>query len=183
MLHLRRSAEPERTRVLDLFKGCLGFVCSNGGYEEFVVEDYHETFCDLLRAACEGSDEDILSRMNSGESDYCVTFLRCLIGAIMCGKEDFFLSFLPDVFQMRQYVRSEIDVMGRESEETSIMALADFTRLTVRVENLDLTLPKESAATDTVIPTNAHFFPLDGTNENVAMILLYRPGHFDLLIN
>lgn len=100
----------------------------------------------------------------------------------MCDRQDVFLSFLPDVFNMREHVRAEIDVMGRESDETSIMALSDFARLTCRVENLDLTVPKDCAASDASIPTNSHYFPLDGSSENVAMVLLYRPGHFDLLI-
>ncbi len=69
------------------------------------------------------------------------------------------------------------------SEETSVMALADFSRLTVRVENLDLSIPKDYTATDAVIPTNSHYFPLDAeAGKDVAMTLLYRPGHFDLLL-
>jgi ubiquitin thioesterase protein OTUB1 len=182
MLHLQRSSKEEQERVLALFANALDFVCSSGGYESFVVEDFWETFVDMLRSACRSSEDEILERMNGMDSDCCVTFLRCLIGAVMCEKQDLFLSFLPDVFSMRDYVRSEIDVMGRESEETSVMALADFSRLTIRVENLDLSIPKENQATDSVIPTNSHYFPLDASTENIAMVLLYRPGHFDLLV-
>jgi hypothetical protein len=63
------------------------------------------------------------------------------------------------------------------------MALADYSRLTIRVEYLDLSIPQGSKAGDSEMPTNSHFFPLGATEERVAFVLLYRPGHFDLLLN
>ncbi len=114
MLHVKRSGQEERQRVIDLFNGCLDFVCAKGGYEAFVVEDFFDTFMELLRFACGSSEDEILDRLNGMESDCCVTFLRCVIGAVMCDREAVYLSFLPDVFNMRTYVRAEVDVMGRE---------------------------------------------------------------------
>lgn len=62
------------------------------------------------------------------------------------------------------------------------MALADYSRLTIRVEYLDLSVPQGCKATDPEMPTNSHFFPLGAAEDRVAFVLLYRPGHFDLLL-
>ncbi len=79
------------------------------------------------------------------------------------------------------------------------MALADYTSLTIRVEYLDLSVPQGCKVShsafsaslirwnleqpgDSEMPMNSHFFPLGASDDKVAMVLLYRPGHFDLLL-
>ncbi len=77
---------------------------------------------------------------------------------------------------MREYVRQEIEPLNRESEETSLMAFALGTGVSFAVEYLD--------QSGSPTATNSHVFrpPSAPETDPVAFTLLFRPGHFDLLI-
>ncbi len=117
LLHLRVAEAAERARLTELFKGSLEYACSQGGYEQFILEDFHDVLMERLAAAMAAgaTEESVLEEMRTAElSDYCVMFMRCLVGAVMCQRQDQFLSFLPDVARIRDYVKAEIEPMGRE---------------------------------------------------------------------
>ncbi len=117
LLHLRKTDATERARLTELFRGSLEYACSQGGYEQFILEDFHDVLMERVEAAgAEGaSEESVLEQMRTAElSDYCVMFMRCLVGAVMMQRQEQYLSFLPDVARMRDYVKSEIEPMGRE---------------------------------------------------------------------
>merc|ERR1711991_333087 len=182
LLFLRNHATTtEGKRLLEALKGSLKFACEHG-YEEFILEDFHDVFIEAAEAAIKApSDNAVLEQMAVAEtSDYVVMFLRCLVGAYMKSRPELFLSFLPDVVSMADYVKSEVEPMGRESEETSIMALTDYLRVGVRIEYLDLSVAEGSQKSDDVMPTNTHIFPLEPA-DGIAFTMLYRPGHFDLV--
>ena len=183
LLHLRRADEKEKERLTSLFKSTLTFCVANG-YEEFIVEDFVEAFQEMMVAALKAdSDDAVLEIMRGPESEYAVMLFRCVIGASMRHKSEFFHSFLPEnIGSVEEYIKEEVDPMNHESEETGILALADYTGYALKIENLDLTLPKGASADDAVIPTNSHTFPLEPLNPTVACTLLFRPGHFDLLM-
>lgn len=77
---------------------------------------------------------------------------------------------------MREYVRQEIEPLNRESEETSLMAFALGTGVPFAVEYLD--------QSGSPTATNSHIFRAPGSSESdpVAFTLLFRPGHFDILV-
>jgi hypothetical protein len=117
LMHVRTADEAERARVTQLFRDSLEYAVSQGGYERFILEDFHEVLLEQLEAAAAPgcSEASVLERMRAAEtSDYCVMFLRCVVGAALCHHQDLYLSFLPDVASMRDYVKAEIEPMGRE---------------------------------------------------------------------
>jgi len=76
--------------------------------------------------------------------------------------------------------------MGRESEQVSIMALAEYLRVGVRITYLDgrscppavIKLPAFPVSVDAGCSGG------DGagaTSMNIEVSLLYRPGHYDIL--
>ena len=182
LLHLRKSSALEQEEILATFQEALKF-CAAHGYEEFIVEDFHEMWLEIMHESirCE-SDESVLEIMrDDSKSSYAVMLFRCIIGASMRASSESYLSFLPDVSDIDSYVKEEIDPMGRESEESSILALSSFAKLTISIQYLDLSIPPGASASDSVIETNAHIFPLEGQSATPAFTLLYRPGHFDLI--
>lgn len=182
LLHLLRSPSSERSRVMNTLQSLLS-LCVSQGYEEWLVEDFHEALLEEAKKAVEegATEEGVVERARSAEtSEWCVMLLRCVAGAKMMEAEERYGSFVGA--DVKTYVKQEVEPMGKESEETSIMALCEAVGLKVKIEYLDLSGDAQKAQQEDEVQTNSHLFPLQDAPEQIAFTLLYRPGHFDLLI-
>ena len=172
-LYLSRCPKEEKDRIMKIIQDTLKYAVS-GGYDEFILEDFSEVMIEEATFALTAKEEDIVARLQQKEtSDYVVMFLRFVIAVYMKDHAENFISFIPEATDMAQYVRSEIEPMGRESEETSIIALSSYFGIGIKVEYLD--------QTETQGKTNFHVFPFEHKGDP-AFVLLFRPGHFDLII-
>lgn len=78
-----------------------------------------------------------------------------------------------------QFCRSCVEPMGEESDHVHIIALSDALGVPVRVVYLD----QSGDMNDKPVTVNKHDFIPEGMNTAVDpdVILLYRPGHYDIL--
>lgn len=127
--------------------------------------------------ADDATEKDLLARVGQDKetSDYCVMFIRFFLATILLENADTMISFVPDATNMREYVRREIEPMNTESEELSLIAFS-HVGVSFKVEYLD-----QSGAPNS---TNFHVFRPPGASEAdpIAFTLLFRPGHFDVLV-
>ena len=83
------------------------------------------------------------------------------------------INFLPPPFEdVAQFCSSEVETMGRESEEIHIVALATFLQVNLQVAHLD------QSQTSAV---NFHPYTYSQDTQDPFFTILYRPGHYDLL--
>lgn len=155
---------------------------STNQWAEFVVEDFYEAFLEEVNLCIEGKQTEagLIERLqDKSVSDYCVMFMRFFMATIMLENEETFISFVSNYPTMRDYVRAEIEPMNTESEELSLIAFA-HVGVTFSVEYLDQSGSPES--------TNHHIFRHGGggggdeQSGGSAFTLLFRPGHFDVLV-
>jgi hypothetical protein len=179
LLNALRTIPAVRATVLSVLRGSCARALVQG-YSEFVIEDFYDAFMEEVeRCVCENpvqTEEELITRLNDEEtSEYCVMFMRFFISTILLENAETYLSFIPEATSMRAYVRAEIEPMKRESEELSLIAFS-HVGVAFAVEYLD-----QSGSNDS---TNSHVFRPPGAPETdpVAFTLLFRPGHFDILV-
>ncbi|XP_028395919.1 ubiquitin thioesterase OTUB1-like [Dendronephthya gigantea] len=143
------------------------------GFPSFTVEDFHDTFMELVDRVGEKItvDELLTVFQDEGMSNYIVVYLRLLTSAQLQKKEDFFENFIEGSQTMKDFCSQEVEPMSRESDNIHIIALSDATGVCIRIEHLDRSGPDSSV--------NHHDFPDDGSKPMIY--LLYKPGHYDIL--
>lgn len=167
-------------------------------YSTFVFEDYLEMFVEELRAVKQHDEQYFLSFFqdfsNAERSDFplffrvpfsiltppsssdcsIVLFLRFLTSAELRTNADTYIHFLPPPFaDVEHFCGSEVETMGKESEEIHIVALATFLQVNLRVAHLD--------QSDTTGKVNFHPYTYSPDTQDPFFTILYRPGHYDLL--
>uniref|UniRef100_A0AAV2KR89 ubiquitinyl hydrolase 1 n=2 Tax=Knipowitschia caucasica TaxID=637954 RepID=A0AAV2KR89_KNICA len=140
------------------------------GFTEFTIEDFHNTFMDLIEV-CEKQQnlQDLWSSFNDQNvSDYMVVYLRLLTSGYLQRKPSFFQHFIEGGRSIKEFCQQEVEPMSRESDHIHIIALAAALNVTIRVEYMDRGDGE----------VNHHTFPEGG---DPRIFLLYRPGHYDIL--
>ncbi|XP_065661435.1 ubiquitin thioesterase OTUB1 isoform X2 [Hydra vulgaris] len=143
------------------------------GYSSYTVEDFHETFMDVLEIAKKEKNlQEIIKVYNEqGYSDYFVVFLRLMVSCYLQENEEFYSAFIEGHTNMKDFCSQEVEPMAKESDHIHIIALTNILKTTVQVEYMDRGGHKDLV--------NHHNFPDDGSKP--AIYLLYRPGHYDIL--
>jgi len=108
-------------------------------------------------------------------SNSIVVHLRFTSSAYLRLNADEYMPFLEDGTDMETYCRSNVEAFGRESEEIHIIALSKALRVQVQVVYLDGSLQGGGEA------TVHEFNGADGEEVIGRIVLLYRPGHYDIL--
>jgi|AntRauTorckE5430_2_1112549.scaffolds.fasta_scaffold00290_3 ubiquitin thioesterase protein OTUB1 len=175
-LYLEKGDELQR--VLTYVKSSIDTV-EAFGYDRFAVEAFHEEMVDLLGAVASAQSFEVIHQMLNEEnatSDYCVWYLRVITAAYMKADADRFIHFLddPNYFDVETFCQREIDPMGRETTMVGVLALAEAFNVTVKIEYLD---GREMVDEKLV----KHSFGSEGSA--LTLIMLYRPGHYDILYN
>jgi len=145
----------------------------NLGYSAYTVEDFLETFLEILDVVRKGQNMDELMEVynNQSYSDYLVVFLRLMVSCYLQSNEDFYSAFIEGHASMKEFCSQEVEPMGIESDHIHIIALTSSVNTTVQVEYMDRGGDESKV--------NSHQFPDDGSTPQIH--LLYRPGHYDVL--
>ncbi|XP_064425740.1 ubiquitin thioesterase OTUB1b [Latimeria chalumnae] len=141
------------------------------GFTEFTIEDFHNTFMDLIELVeKQASVTDLLNAFNEQSiSDYLVVYLRLLTSGYLQRESHFFEHFIEGGRTVKEFCQQEVEPMSKESDHIHIIALAQALNVSILVEYMDR---GEGGS------TNHHIFP-EGSDPKVY--LLYRPGHYDIL--
>eukprot|EP00108_Taenia_solium_P007780 TsM_000548700 transcript=TsM_000548700 gene=TsM_000548700 len=156
---------------------CKEFLISVG-YTEFTVEDFHEQFTGMVeKLVLQGSQlselEDLFN--NQSYSDYYVVFLRLSVSSYMQRNESFYSNFISNDKTVRRFCETEVEPMGLECDNVHVAALALAMDVPIKIENCQqsgdlnkLEFPgRENASA--------------GERAAAPVVLLYRPGHYDIL--
>jgi ubiquitin thioesterase protein OTUB1 len=145
------------------------------GYASSVIDDLMEPFVAVLQEIKEGTvktSEDVRSVFNNASrSDYIVVFLRLVTSCHLQKNSEFFSAFMEDGITIKDFCKSEVEPMYKESDHIHIIAITETMKLGVRINYLD----RGGSATK----VNVHDFPEGIANPSIH--LLYRPGHYDVL--
>ena len=199
------TAASEFKRIKDQIVNSLKWVCQYG-YDEMTIDMFHEELVDLFdsieTAVSSNSDStaDIKAKQQQQElhtklneenstSDYCTWYLRVLTSAQMKSNPDRYLPFLLADYDLHNcmdvptYCSREVEPMGKECGMVTVAALAECLDVKVVIEYMDGRLVKKSNGEDVVV--NHVFGQVDDDEEEkddrICLILLYRPGHYDIL--
>ncbi|KAK7797834.1 hypothetical protein U0070_012751 [Myodes glareolus] len=141
------------------------------GFTEFTIEDFYNTFMDLIeQVEKQTSVADLLASFNDqSTSDYLVIYLRLLTLGYLQWESKFFEHFIEGGRTVKEFCQQEVEPMCKESDHIHIIALAQALSVSIQVEYMD----RGEGGT-----INPHIFP-EGSVSKVY--LLYRPGHYNIL--
>ncbi|KAJ3995974.1 peptidase C65 Otubain-domain-containing protein, partial [Lentinula boryana] len=160
------------------------------GFERMVFEDFYEVLIELVKNVIapdvSGStltDVALLEKFqNPEESNSIVVYLRMLTSAQIRLDPDNFAPFLfhPELgepMEIREFCEHFVDAAGKEADHVQMTALSRMLRINVDVAYLDGR--GSSGQVDFV-----KFQPEEtsGTAASSPISLLYRPGHYDILV-
>lgn len=128
---------------------------------------------------------------SGGLADMGVMLLRLLTSAELRSRADFFTPFVLGqdddnrICDVPSFCARRVEPMGCESDHVHIVALTDALGVGVRVEYLDRS-EEEGAAEGGGGGSgggnpNHHDFVPEGAGSPPSVVLLYRPGHYDIL--
>ena len=153
-----------------------------------------------LRELEAASSED-----SGGLADMGVMLLRLLASAELRSRAEFFAPFVlgalgdggdddPRVCDVPSFCSRRVEPMGCESDHVHIVALTDALGVAVRVEYLDRSEEEEAGGGGSGgggsggggsggggSSPNHHDFVPEGASAPPRVVLLYRPGHYDIL--
>ena len=175
----------------------------SAGFEEMVTEDFLALFVGQLEWVVSGgaTADALLQRFRDPETSNGVVFLlRLAISAEMRRRDEFYAPFLEHPDGVPGFCRANVEPMGEECDHPHIMALCSALRIRLRVEYMDgrsddvshidfePLIDDEPVTDDTDIDDTL----LDDTlyslgdpeedEKHQSACLLYRPGHYDILI-
>jgi len=148
-------------------------------YSEIAFETFYDMFIELLDDLFTKSRDEILQLFSEegGNSDYYTWYMRLITSVSMKLDVERYIPFidLPDI---DTFCKSEVEPMGKECEQPQIIALTTYLGIKVRIEYLDGKPFEEEKGL-------SHMkFPDPDSNSSFApVVLLYRPGHYDILIH
>ncbi|EFJ35028.1 hypothetical protein SELMODRAFT_80751, partial [Selaginella moellendorffii] len=187
---LEAEDEREAARVLQNVEQCRNALVSLG-YAEFTFEDFLAIFVEQVENALPGKPTSmsigtLVERCRDQYiSNYVIMFFRFVTSSEIRRRAEFFEPFILGISSttVDQFCKSSVEPMGEESDHVHIIALTDALGVPVRVVYLDRSICDNGKTTD----VNHHDFIPGGADaeeqrrENPHVVLLYRPGHYDIL--
>ncbi|KDQ54548.1 hypothetical protein JAAARDRAFT_397855 [Jaapia argillacea MUCL 33604] len=157
------------------------------GFQKLVYEDFYETFVSIIKQIVEPDRLDhsnltpalLLEAFQSPEvSNSVVVFLRLLTSAQIRTDPDSYADFLfnPELGEPmapREFCESFVEAVGKEADHVQMTALSRALNVNFSVAYLD------GRSKDGTVD----FVQFDSGNDygSEPMVLLYRPGHYDIL--
>jgi len=178
--HVLKNIEQCKKALLDL------------GYAEFTFEDFFSIFIELLESVIPGRDSSIsidtlIERSRDPlVSNYVVMFFRFVTSGEIRRRTDFFGPFIMGVSNgtVDQFCKTSVEPMGEESDHVHITALSDALGVPIRVVYLDRSscdVGKTEVNHHDFIPSNWLLKEAGSETIEPSVVLLYRPGHYDIL--
>jgi ubiquitin thioesterase protein OTUB1 len=173
------------------------------GFEWIAIQDFYEIFVEELekvhpdkRNASKEQDSGqaiaLTELVSTFQTDYqsnaIVVYLRFITSAYLKVNSENYLPFIiSDGYEnMDQFCVSQVEAIGRESDEIHIIAICKALQLQVTVAYLD-GRPNFAGGNedkdDSLMMANLYNFP-DSEYKSPFLppiYLLYRPGHYDIL--
>eukprot|EP00250_Pteridium_aquilinum_P033915 c6635_g1_i1 orf=85-921(+) len=184
---LDTNNKSEAARAKDSVEKCKQTLLDLG-HSEFTFEDFLASFTDQLDGVQDGSlrvDKLVESSRDQSVSDSVVMFFRFITSGEIRKRADFFEPFIFGTSGMtvQQFCRTSVEPMGEESDHVHIIALSDALGVPIRIVYLDSSVGDGGKN----VEVNFHDFTpsesLLSEPETVKppVVLLYRPGHYDIL--
>jgi len=159
------------------------------GFEEMVIDDSYEIPRDLINGIVDSepvsNDGATLTRaqllevfQDDSMSNYLVTFLRMITSAQIRGNPNDFEPFLmhPDTGEKmgsKEFCESLVEVLGKEADHVQLTAITQALRVNVKIAYLDGR--SQDGRVEFVTFNHAK------DENDPPLMLLYRPGHYDIL--
>ncbi|KAI5077664.1 hypothetical protein GOP47_0007488 [Adiantum capillus-veneris] len=174
----------EAARVKDSVEKCKQTLLDLG-HAEFTFEDFLASFTEQLDAVQDVTlsvDKLVDNCRDQAISDSVVMFFRFITSGEIRKRADFFEPFIFGTSGMavQQFCRTSVEPMGEESDHVHITALSDALGVPIRIVYLDSSVGDGGKT----VEVNFHdFIPSELSQEKVKppVMLLYRPGHYDIL--
>lgn len=167
------------------------------GYADFTFEDFFALFIEQLESVIPvneapiSHDELVMRSRDQSVSDYVVMFFRFVTSGEIRKRSEFFEPFIFGLANstVEQFCKTSVEPMGEESDHVHITALSDALGVPIRVVYLD----RSSCDTGGVSVNHHDFVPTcedtatasstsaSGAETTPSIVLLYRPGHYDIL--
>ncbi|KAF5381937.1 hypothetical protein D9757_007584 [Collybiopsis confluens] len=154
------------------------------GYQNLVFDDFYSVLVQLVRNVTipdelgnKLTNQTLLEAFQSpAESNSIVVYMRMLTSAQMQLNAENFAPFLfhPELgepMEVKEFCENFVDAIGKEADHVQMTALSQILRIDISVAYLD----GRSEQLDFV-----KFSPEETTSSS-PIVLLYRPGHYDIL--
>ncbi|KAL6308845.1 cysteine proteinase [Sparassis latifolia] len=155
------------------------------GFEPVVFEDFYEVFVSIInRIIIPGPDGELLTPItlleafnNDEVSNSIVAYLRLLTSAQIREDPESYAAFLfhpesGESMDVRSFCENFVESVGKEADHVQITALSRVMKVNIDVAYLD---GHTAEKVDFVHFHNTDYSGLE------PIILLYRPGHYDIL--
>lgn len=163
-----RNSENAKVVLLRSLKGSTELL-DRGNISSVVYEDFLDVTCHVLCSAA-----PLLTTMNDPEqSNSIVVYLRFLTSAYLKSHRDQYQPYLEQGEILERWTERWVEAIGAEADNIQINALVNALSVGVDVVNLDGT-QGETANVHQVRPDEGHV-------DHVVRVL-YRPGHYDVLL-
>ncbi|KAJ3331379.1 OTU domain, ubiquitin aldehyde binding [Blyttiomyces sp. JEL0837] len=168
---LLEDKEHGRARALSKIEATKK-ILENVGYDPMITED----FCEPLLDATKSLDDFRNVFETDYSSDAVVCYLRLVTAAVLRLERDAYEAFVLDTYpSLDSFIESQVEPMNIESDQIHIVAMANAFGVRFSIANLDAS--QNELNYHTINPQNP---PEDGTE--ILIHLLYRPGHYDILL-
>jgi len=186
---LEKADDAKRQQVRTHIKNCFDRLVHEFGYPDFTTLDIHENFDDYLQDIYERRSKDLLpettlesiltDHFNDMAADnYIVCAMRMLTSLGLQAKEAHYTPFLTaldtPVRDIKDFCGRHVEAHKTEADQLQVIALGDILNLSTTVVYADMTPGTE--------PSYHQFGEEYKEGEAAHIALLYRPGHYDLLI-
>jgi ubiquitin thioesterase protein OTUB1 len=165
--------EAARGQHRDVFEGLVGAL----GYERFTAEDFFEAFAEAIMEMPSTSAAGLEAMFGDDHgSMYYIYWIRLLTSFSVQAHPEKFAPFImamnfPD---LASFCKAQVEPAKVDADQLPIQALAEHMKISIRIEYLDGRSEE---------PLNHHDFgPAVGSGQ-ATIYLLYRPGHYDMLVD
>ncbi|KAF9931612.1 hypothetical protein BGZ67_005229 [Mortierella alpina] len=143
-------------------------------FEPLAFEDFYQVTLETLQNLVHFTAEELLGTFQNDEvSNSIVMHFRLVASAYLKTHQEDYAPFLEFGQTMDEYCSMHVEAMGRESEEMMLIALTKATRVSVEVAYLSGNESAEEVNFLPFLPDTPPYMP--------PLVLLYRPGHYDIL--
>ncbi|KAG0308630.1 hypothetical protein BGZ98_007383 [Dissophora globulifera] len=144
-------------------------------FELLAFEDFYQVTLDTLNSVLHFAtpDELLLAFQNDEISNSIVMHFRLVASAFLKTHQDDYAPFLEFGQTMDEFCSMHVEAMGRESEEMMVIALTKALKISIEVAYLSGDTSADEVNFLPFLPDTEPYMP--------PLVLLYRPGHYDIL--
>ena len=147
----------------------------NNGYDWILVEDFYNVFygefCSCFNCVSSNgiSVRDYLDNlfMDKDKCNYLIYFIRFCIASYLKQHHILYEVYVEGPFE--NWIHTEVEAIDHEADQIQIMACVNYFDIAVKIEYLN---PHKNEVVK---------FPEDKKDEDIFIVVLFTPGHYDIL--